>query len=191
MITLKYKLKNKELTVGSWITIGDPSVAEIMAKSGFDWLVVDMEHSAIDFSQAQQLIRIIELAGCTPLVRVGDNNPYFIKRVIYAGSHGVIVPMVNTAEDAANAVKAVRYPPSGTRGVGLSRAQGYGLDFEDSYVEVQMDTGSGGGGWGAQSIKSYIDTVGIQPEDAGVVLLDEIFPEGEDSTTVLSKVADL
>lgn len=130
-ISLKHKLQNNQLTFGSWITLGHPAIAEIMAKSGFDWLTVDMEHSVITLDIAQQLIQVIEGCGVVPLVRVGENNPYLIKRVMDAGAHGVIVPMVNTKEHAEDAVKAVKYPPRGVRGVGLARAQGYGVDFEN------------------------------------------------------------
>jgi 2-dehydro-3-deoxyglucarate aldolase len=128
---LKKRLKEKSVTIGSWITLASPAIAEIMAKSGFDWLVVDMEHSAIELPQAQALIRVIELSGSVPLVRVGENNPNLIKRVMDSGASGVIVPMVNTEDDAIRAVNAVKYPPVGTRGVGLARAQGYGMDFEN------------------------------------------------------------
>lgn len=129
-MTLKEKLQNKELTLGSWITLGHPAIAEMMAQAGFDWLTVDMEHSAITEHQAQQLIQTIELCGVTPLVRVGHNEPNLIKRVMDAGSHGVIVPMVNSKEEAERAVASVKYPPVGFRGVGLARAQKYGADFE-------------------------------------------------------------
>lgn len=146
-MSLKNRLKTKEVTIGSWITLGHPSVAEIMAQSAFDWLVVDMEHSVITLSAAQQLIQIIELSGIVPLVRVGENNANLIKRVMDAGAHGVIVPMVNSKEDAINAVKSVKYPPIGFRGVGLARAQKYGSDFvgyknwceRDSIVIVQIE----------------------------------------------------
>lgn len=146
-ITLKSKLRNRKVTVGSWITIGDTSVAEIMAKAGFEWLTIDMEHSAITLDQANRLIQVIELSGVTALVRVGENDPLLIKRVMDSGAHGVIVPMVNTREDALRAVNAVRYPPYGERGVGLARAQGYGLEFEryktwlsnESVVIVQIE----------------------------------------------------
>lgn len=131
MINLKNKLKRGELTFGSWITIGNPIIAEIMAKSGFEWLTVDMEHSVITLDVAQNLIRTIEKSNCFPLVRVGENNPCLIKRVMDAGAYGIIVPMVNSKEDAERAVKAVKYPPKGFRGVGLARAQKYGFGFED------------------------------------------------------------
>jgi 2-dehydro-3-deoxyglucarate aldolase len=144
---VKEKLRKKILTIGSWITLGHPSIAEIMVKAGFDWLTVDMEHSVITLHQAQQLIQVIELSGVTPLVRVGENDPTLIKRVMDAGAHGVVVPMVNCRDDAINAVNAVKYPPIGTRGVGLARAQGYGFEFEkyrewvnkESIVIVQIE----------------------------------------------------
>jgi 2-dehydro-3-deoxyglucarate aldolase len=145
--TLKEKLKNQKLTLGSWITIGNPIVAEVMARSGFDWLTIDMEHSAITLDTAQDLIRTIELNNCIPLVRVSENNPFIIKRVMDAGAHGVIIPMINSKKDAENSVKAVRYPLEGNRGVGLARAQDYGFDFEgykkwlekESIIIVQIE----------------------------------------------------
>lgn len=129
-MTLKKKLRDRKLSIGSWITIGDNTVAEIMSKAGFDWLAVDMEHSALTVAQCQELVRIIDLCKVAALVRVGVNDPLLIKRAMDAGAHGVIVPMVNSREDAEKAVKAVKYPPRGSRGVGLSRAQGYGTSFD-------------------------------------------------------------
>ena len=128
--SLKKKLEKRQTTIGSWITIGNTIVAEIMARAGFDWLVVDMEHSAITLDIAQELIRVIDLYNVPPLVRVGHNQPNLIKRVMDSGAYGVIVPMVNTREEAERAVQSVKYPPTGFRGVGLARAQKYGLDFE-------------------------------------------------------------
>ena len=146
-MNLKERLKKRELTIGSWITIGHTVVAEIMAKAGYDWLTVDMEHSAITLDIAQDLIRVIDLCGVVPLVRVGENDPNLIKRVMDVGAHGVIVPMVNSKEDAEKAVASVQYPPKGFRGVGLARAQKYGADFEgykkwneqESIVIVQVE----------------------------------------------------
>jgi len=134
--SLKKLIEGRELTIGSWLQIGSPVVAEIMAKAGFDWLVVDMEHSAISIADAHSLIQVIDLAGCVPLVRLSSNDSTLIKRVMDAGAHCVIVPNVNSADEAAAAVEAVRYPPKGKRGVGLWRAQGYGFDF-DRYMKWQ------------------------------------------------------
>lgn len=128
---LKKRLAKKELTIGSWIQIGNTDVAEIMAKAGFDWLVIDMEHSAISISQAHSLIQVIDLAGCVPLVRLSNNDSVLIKRIMDAGAHGIIVPNVNSVDDAVKAVKATQYPPAGTRGVGLWRAQEYGFNFDE------------------------------------------------------------
>ncbi len=144
---LKAKLANQEVTLGSWITLGHTSIAEIMAKAGFDWLTIDIEHSVITLDMVQQMIQVIEGCGVTPLVRVGENNATIIKRVMDTGAHGVIVPMINTPEQALAAVMAVKYPPIGTRGVGLARAQGYGTTFdhyaatvnEKSIIIVQVE----------------------------------------------------
>lgn len=144
---LKERLNNKELTVGSWITLAHPAIAEIMAKAGFDWLTVDLEHSVITIREAEELIRVIDLCGVVPLVRLSTNDFVQIKRVMDSGAHGIIVPMVNSAEEARKAVEAVRYPPDGKRGVGLARAQGYGTSFErykewlnqESIVIVQIE----------------------------------------------------
>lgn len=121
----------KNFSLGSWITLNHNSIAEIMSASGFDWLCVDMEHSVTDYSEAQMLIATIQSKGIKAYVRVGENNNRIIKRVLDAGADGIIVPMVNSKEDAIDAVKSVKYPPLGTRGVGLARAQGYGFDFEN------------------------------------------------------------
>jgi 2-dehydro-3-deoxyglucarate aldolase len=138
MVDLKDRLQKRELTIGSWITFSDPAVAEIMARAGFDWLTVDMEHSGLSMSQAQEMIRTIELCGVPPLVRVMENNPELIKKFMDMGAHGVIVPLVNSRSDAQKAVNAVKYPPRGTRGVGLARAQRYSMDL-DSYMKWNQE----------------------------------------------------
>lgn len=117
-------------SLGSWITINNPSIAEIMADAGFDWLCVDLEHSSIDYAEAQQIILAIQNKGIQAFVRVGENNSRIIKRVLDAGADGIIVPSVNSAIEAQKAVDAVKYPPMGKRGVGLARAQNYGFGFE-------------------------------------------------------------
>jgi len=136
-----------DCSLGSWLTIPSVEVVEVMSQSGFDWLAIDMEHSAIVLETAQAMIRVMELLGVKPLVRVGVNDQTVIKRVMDAGSHGVIVPMVNTRDEAARAVGSVKYPPQGFRGVGLARAQKYGFGFdeyrkwnaEQSLVIVQIE----------------------------------------------------
>ncbi len=117
-------------TIGSWLQLADPSLAEIMARGGFDWLTIDLEHSATSITDAARLIRIGDLAGVPMLVRLSGHDTEQAKRVLDAGASGIIVPMVNTPEEAERMVAAAHYPPRGTRGVGLARAQGYGVDFD-------------------------------------------------------------
>ena len=138
-LALKNKLKSGQLCLGSWITLGHSGIAEIMCNAGFDWLVVDLEHTTISIDQAGELIRTIDLAGCAPLVRLTSNNSDQIKRVMDAGAHGIVVPMVNSVEDVKNAIASTRYAPDGTRGVGLARAQGYGPKFSE-YLHWAKDS---------------------------------------------------
>lgn len=131
MIDFKDKLMNLENTVGSWQTIGHTAITEIMCRSGIDFLVIDIEHTSISIAQAFQLIQVTELSDVVPIVRVNENNSNIIGRVMDLGAHGVIVPMVNTKEDAERAVCSAKYPPKGNRGVGISRAQKFGYGFEE------------------------------------------------------------
>lgn len=129
--TLKEKLRNRENTIGSWITIGHQSVIDILAESDFDWLTIDMEHTTIDLNELQILIGFIQSHGMAALVRVSKNEEVIIKRVLDAGADGIIVPMVCSKEDAEKAVSFAKYPPSGKRGVGLNRGQRYGFGFDE------------------------------------------------------------
>lgn len=139
-MSLKNKLKNNTLTIGSWVTIGHPSIIDIMASAGFEWLVVDMEHTSIDLSQAHILISTIQANGMKALVRVSKNEEVIIKRVLDIGADGIIVPMVKSKNDAMQAINYAKYPPTGKRGVGLFRAQKYGLGFNEykEWVENEL-----------------------------------------------------
>ena len=138
-MSLKTKLENHELTIGTWLTLAHPAIAEIMVKAGFDWITIDLEHSVITIREAEEMIRIIELGGSVPLVRLSANDPVQIKRVMDAGAHGVIVPMVNSKEDVEQIVSAVHYPNKGMRGTGLARAQGYGATFHEYREWLQKE----------------------------------------------------
>lgn len=128
--SLRDRLRAGDAVLGTWLTLADPAVAEIMARAGFHFLTVDLEHSPLSLAQAAELIRTAELAGAAPLVRLSSLDAVQVKRVMDAGAHGVIVPMVKSAADVAAAHAALHYPPIGTRGVGLGRAQGYGEGFD-------------------------------------------------------------
>lgn len=129
MPSLKDHLEGPGHTVGSWIQLGEEALVEIMAKGPFEWLCIDLEHTTISIEQCGKIIRIADLAGCPTLVRLSGHDPDLIKRVLDAGATGIIAPMVNTPEQAEAIVSAATYPPAGTRGVGLARAQNYGVSF--------------------------------------------------------------
>ena len=131
MINIKNKLISNKLSIGTWITLPSNPIAEILCNSVFDWITVDLEHSSLTVSQAEDLIRVIHLCGKAPLVRLTDNNSNQIKRVMDSGAQGIIVPMVNSEQEAKKAVSSTRYYPLGSRGVGLARAQKYGRDFNE------------------------------------------------------------
>lgn len=129
--TLKNKLRKKELTIGSWVTINHPSIIEIMSDKGFDWLTLDIEHSSFDFENIKNLIAHIQNNNMAALVRVYANDEVVIKRVMDAGADGIIVPLINTLSDIEKLKDFFFYPPKGKRGVGLNRAQKYGFGFDE------------------------------------------------------------
>ncbi len=124
-----------KLSIGTWLTLPNESIAEIFATAGYDWVVVDLEHSAISINQAENLIRVIGLSGCIPYVRLSNHSSTQIKRVLDAGAAGIIAPMVESIDQGRKILDACYYPPSGKRGMGLARAQGYGNEkHRDSYI---------------------------------------------------------
>ena len=112
---LKQKLLSNQPSIGAWITTPSVTVAEIFARSGFDWIVVDLEHSCISLNTTIDLIRTIDLCGSIPLVRLSELDATLIKRVMDAGAHGIIIPNVVSAEQVQFAYQATRYPPEGVR----------------------------------------------------------------------------
>ncbi|MEE9595465.1 MAG: aldolase/citrate lyase family protein [Acidiferrobacterales bacterium] len=135
---IKQSLKDGKVSIGSWMSMAHVSIAEILALAGYDWVVVETEHTAIDVSEVLRLIVAIEGRGAIPLVRLAWNDPIQTKAVMDSGAAGVLVPMVNSKADAELAVSSVKYPPLGSRGVGLARAQGYGVTL-DEYVRNAND----------------------------------------------------
>jgi 2-dehydro-3-deoxyglucarate aldolase len=134
---IRVALANKHASVGSWIQIPHPSIAEIMGQGGYDWVAVDMEHAAIDANQLPDLFRALELGGTLPLVRVAQGYTKDCKQALDAGAGGVIVPMIETAEQLIAVRDACRWPPAGTRGVGFSRANLFGKHFAAYREEAQ------------------------------------------------------
>jgi len=135
---IKQTFRDGKVSIGSWMSMGHVSIAEILASAGYDWVVIETEHTAIDVSEVLRLIIAIEGRGAIPLVRLAWNDPIQAKAVMDSGAAGVLVPMVNSRADAERAVQSIKYPPMGFRGVGLARAQGYGVSF-DEYVRAAND----------------------------------------------------
>lgn len=139
-MNLKNALQSNKPVIGSWISTASPIVAELMASTGFDFLAVDAEHSAVDLPQTQMLFQAIKAgnAQCAPLVRLPENNYSVVKRYMDAGAAGVIAPLVNTPEQAEEIISAVYYPPYGRRGVGFCRANNYGTRLDEAVAEDHL-----------------------------------------------------
>jgi len=131
------RLRRRELLVGTIVTLAAPEVTEILSSSGLDWLFIDGEHAPIDFLAAQTLLATSRVP-C--LMRVPEATEAMLKRALDIGAAGVIVPMVNSAQQAKAIVSFCKYPPRGVRGVGRVRAQGYGFDFEHYMAHANEDT---------------------------------------------------
>src|SRR5205085_12541874 len=115
--------------VGTWLSLGSITAARFLARAGFAWLTVDIEHSLVDWETATHMFASIADAGCTALARVPANRHDHIKRVLDNGAHGIVVPMVNSRSEAEAAVAAALYPPVGNRSVGGSQ---HALNFATS-----------------------------------------------------------
>ncbi|MEM4487891.1 MAG: aldolase/citrate lyase family protein [Desulfurococcaceae archaeon] len=122
------KIKSGKPLLGAWITLPYPDVTEVLSNLPFDWFLIDMEHSPIDISQISPLLMSIKETNVVPITRVPWNDFVAIKRVLDLGVAGVLVPWVNSKEEAIKAVEAVRYPPLGIRGVGPRRCVKYGFE---------------------------------------------------------------
>lgn len=134
---LREHLRSGGHSVGSWMQIPHASVAEIMGQSGYDWVAVDLEHGAISAHQLPDLFRALELGGTLPMARLAQGSTKDCKQALDAGAGGVIVPMVESAEQLERVRDACCWPPAGTRGVGFSRANLFGKHFEAYAVEAQ------------------------------------------------------
>ena len=134
---IRQKLRDNLPSIGSWMQLPDASVAEIMGQGGYDWVAVDLEHGSISTQQLPDLFRALSLGDTLPLVRLAHGQPKDCKRALDAGAGGVIVPMVESAEQLRAVRDACCWPPGGTRGVGFSRANMFGKNFDDYNEEAQ------------------------------------------------------
>jgi 2-keto-3-deoxy-L-rhamnonate aldolase RhmA len=136
--SFRKRLKQGDLLFGTFMTLPSPEIAEIFAEAGYDWLFIDMEHTTLDIQNVQ---RILQAVGekCACIIRVPSRDEVWLKKLLDAGADGLIFPHVNTADEVRDIVRTCLYPPDGSRSVGLSRAQKYGLKFDD-YVDFANQT---------------------------------------------------
>src|SRR5260370_34403375 len=138
---VKEKLKRGEVALGAWLSLPGVPSARIMARVGFDWLVVDMEHTAHNAVLMVDMVATIADAGTSaPIVRVPGNSVEWYKWALDAGAWGIIVPMVNTGEEAQRAVEYAKYPPRGTRSIGGAFGPyGFGISNWPDYLHMASD----------------------------------------------------
>lgn len=127
--SFRSRIENGEQLIGTILTLTDPSIAEILAQSGFDWLWIDCEHTSLDIGTVQSLVQAA--GGCPCIVRVPTLDESWVKKTLDAGVEGVIFPLVNQSTQAERAVSLTKYPPLGLRSLGMGRAQGYGTKVND------------------------------------------------------------
>src|SRR4029453_4085620 len=112
---VREKLKAGQSTLGCFLGLGSPNVAELLSHAGFDWLVIETEHSALDTSQVEHMLMAIKGTEAVPLGRLPSGDPVFIQRAVDIGAMGIVIPLVRSANEAKAIVRATRYPPEGTR----------------------------------------------------------------------------
>lgn len=137
---VKKALLERQVTLGTWMQFGHPGIAEILANTGFDWIAADCEHTDIGIEGFAAVARSMYGRGPVPLVRVRENDTLAIRQVLDIGAQGVIVPLVNTAEDAQKAVDAVKFPPDGIRGFAFFRANDWGMNFDEYAGRANQET---------------------------------------------------
>lgn len=135
--------RNGEQTIGGWLSLANTHTAELLANAGFDWLCVDLQHGLLDYGDLRHMLPAISTTATVPIVRVHRNDAGDIGKVLDAGAMGVIVPMVNTREQAEAAVAACRYAPQGNRSFGPVRAglyggKGYAEEANDEIASIVM-----------------------------------------------------
>ena len=170
---LKARLRAGEKLLGAWISTDSPDNAEVMALSGIDFLLMDHEHGQGTIPDAIAQLRAIQGTRCAGLLRAPWNDMVFIKRALDAGVHGIMVPQVNTPEEARAVVAACRYPPLGIRGAaGSVRAAAYGTDpgyydraADDLIIIVQIETPQAVENTAAIAAVEGVDMIFVGPRD--------------------------
>ena len=133
----KKRLNRGERLIGTILTLPSPEIGEIFARSGFDWVFIDLEHGVLDLKDAQIIVQSTS-SQMPCVIRVPSNEDVWIKKALDIGSAGIIIPQIKKAEEAEKAVQLCKYPPEGMRSVGIARAQGYGENFQ-AYIDSAND----------------------------------------------------
>lgn len=135
---IKHKLRSGQLSVGAWLRLGSPAISEIMARIGFDWLIIEGEHGAACLDNVQLIVQAMNGTETVPILRVPWNDKVTIKLALDIGVNGVMVPMVCNRQEAIDAVRYCKYPPDGIRGIGSGRACLYGHN-QGEYLRTAND----------------------------------------------------
>lgn len=172
------RVADGEFLVGTWLTFLDPSVAELLAGSGYDFLVVDMEHGVADAAHLQAFCMAARAGGAAVLARIGANEPVRIMHALDSGAAGVIVPQIRSVADVERAVAWCRYPPAGLRGAAARRPSDYGRRALEYYRAagalvlccVQIETGEALAALDAILAVPGVDAILIGPSDLAAAL---------------------
>jgi 2-dehydro-3-deoxyglucarate aldolase len=181
-MTFRQRLKDHETLLSTIVSLAAPEVAEVLSAVGFDWLFVDAEHNPLD---ALAIQRILLGAGSTPcLVRLAQGDEVSIKKALDGGATGIIAPLVNSAEQAAQVVRYAKYAPLGTRGVGVGRAHGYGFKFQEYVSQANDET--------VVVVQAeHIDAVNNMEAIVQVPGLDAVFVGPYDLSASLGRLGDV
>lgn len=141
MLSIRKRLKQGDTLIGSWLNSASPIVAELMATTGFDFLCIDAEHSAVDLPVVQQMFQAMHSGNpnCANVVRLHGVDYSLVKRYLDSGAQGVIAPLVMNKGDAELLIEATKYPPVGNRGVGFCRGNQYGMNLESNFHSANED----------------------------------------------------
>lgn len=137
---LRKKLQSKQPCYGLWVSLESPTITEIAATMGLDWVCVDMEHGHLDYQELVDHLRAVRGTDTAVVARVPELQVTYIKRALDLGAHGVIVPNIHTPEEARLAVQYAKYPPTGVRGIGGERAVRWGLESADYLSTANEET---------------------------------------------------
>jgi 4-hydroxy-2-oxoheptanedioate aldolase len=172
--SFKHALTQKETLWGLWLGLPDTSCAEICGSAGFDWVLIDGEHASFDLTSIKHHLQALAPHSASPIVRAEDGNPTLIKRLLDIGAQTLLVPMINSAEEAQNVVKSALYPPLGNRGIGSALARASQWNRIPQYIHrandqisilVQVETQEAVNNIEAIAAVDGIDGIFIGPSD--------------------------